>query len=160
LLGAVSDEAIENTPLTAAEQGEIAGELRELRDYVSRTYSLSGLQMRLLDERLDYLAAAASRVGRKDWLLMAAGLMLSYVLAAALSPEAARDILGTLLTSIGHILGAGPWGCPVARPGAPSCDVAPHRRGATRKPTPQKNSSVQVAGSTLMFSDLSPNGSS
>ncbi|MGC2373130.1 MAG: hypothetical protein WA484_04565 [Solirubrobacteraceae bacterium] len=112
LLGAVFDEATENTPLTSAEQEEITGQLRELRDYVSRTYSLSEAQTRLLEEKLDYLAAATSRVGRKDWLLMAAGLMLSYVLGAALPPEAARDILGTLLTSIGHILGGGPLGLP------------------------------------------------
>ncbi len=112
LLGAVFDEATENTPLTSAEQLAIAGQLRELRDYVSRTYSLSEAQTRLLEDKLDDLAAATGRVGRKDWLLMAAGLMLSYVLGAALPPEAARDILVTLLTSIGHILGSGPLGLP------------------------------------------------
>ena len=112
LLGAVFDEATENTPLTSAEQQAIAGQLRELRDYVSRTYSLSEAQTRLLEEKLDDLAAATGRVGRKDWLLMAAGLMLSYVLGAALPSEAARDILVTLLTSIGHILGSGPLGLP------------------------------------------------
>ena len=96
--------------LSPAEQEEIAEQLRELRQYVVRTYSLSGLQARLLEEKLDYLTAAASRVGRKDWLLMAAGLMLSYVMEAALPPEAARDILGMLLTSIGHILGRGHLG--------------------------------------------------
>jgi hypothetical protein len=112
LLGAVSDEAIENTPFTPAEQEDIAGQLRELRAYIGRTYSLSESQTRRLEEKLDYLAAAASRVGRKDWLLMAAGVMLSYVLAAALPPDAASDILRTLLTSIGHILGHGHLGLP------------------------------------------------
>jgi hypothetical protein len=112
LFQAATDEAIENTPFTSAEQEEIAGQLRELRDHVSRAHSPSESQMRLLDERLDYLAAAAGRVGRKDWLFMVAGVMLSYALEAALPPEAARDILGTLLTSIGHILGRGPLGLP------------------------------------------------
>lgn len=112
LLGTVSAKPVENTPFTSAEREEIAGQLRELREYVSRTYSLSRSQTRDLEERLDDLAAAASRVGRKDWLLMAAGLMLSYVLGAALPPEAASNILRTLLTSIGHILGRGPLGLP------------------------------------------------
>lgn len=112
LLGAVSDEAIENTPLTPAEQGEIEEQLRELKDYVNRTHSLSDPQTQLLEDRLNYLAAATRRVGRKDWLLLAAGVMLSYVLEAALPPEAARDILGTLLRSIGHILGGGPPALP------------------------------------------------
>jgi hypothetical protein len=112
LLGSISDEAIENSPFTVAEQEKIAGQLRELKDHVTRTYALSDGQTRLLEERFDYLAAAASRVGRKDWVLMAAGVLLGYVLTAALPPEAARDILGTLLTSIGHILGHGPLGLP------------------------------------------------
>jgi len=34
LLGAVSDEAVENTPFTSAEQDEIAEQLRKLRDVV------------------------------------------------------------------------------------------------------------------------------
>jgi hypothetical protein len=95
-----------------AEQEKIAGQLRELKDHVTRAYTLSDEQTRLLEDRFDYLAAAASRVGRKDWVLMAAGVLLGYVLTAALPPEAARDILGTLLTSIGHILGHGPLGLP------------------------------------------------
>jgi hypothetical protein len=114
LLAAVSDEAIENTPFTPAEREEIAGQLRELKDYLSRAHSLSAAQVRLLDERLDYLVDAAGRVGRKDWFLMAAGVMFSYVLAAALPPDSATHILGTLLTSIGHIL----WGGPLRLPGS------------------------------------------
>jgi hypothetical protein len=117
LLGSVSDESIENTPFTAAEQEEIAEQLKELRDHVSLTYSLSEPQVRLLEEKLDNLAAAAGRVGRKDWLLMAAGVMLGYVLTAALPPEAAREVLGTLITSIGHVTGHGPLGLPGPRSG-------------------------------------------
>ena len=109
-LGAISDEAIANTPLSPAEQEEIAERLGELRRYVVTTYSLSGLQAGRLEERLDFLAAAASRDGRKDWLLMAAGVVLSFVLGAAFPPETVRDILGTILISIEHILGRGPLG--------------------------------------------------
>jgi hypothetical protein len=68
--------------------------------------------MRALEGRLEYLAAAAGRLGRKDWLLMAAGVVFSYVLPVGLPPEAAKDILGTLLQSIGHIIGGGPLGLP------------------------------------------------
>lgn len=112
LLASVSDEAVENTPFTAGERDEIAEQLRELKNYIMRTHELSDEQVRLLDERLAYLADAAKRVGRKDWFLMASGAMLSYVLAAALPPDAATHVLGTLLTSIGHFLWGGhlPWG--------------------------------------------------
>jgi hypothetical protein len=112
LFVAISDEATENTPFTTTEQEEIADQLGELKEYMARAYSLSEAQTRLLEERLDYLAAAAGRVGRKDWFLLAAGVMLGYVLTAAIPPEAVRDILGTLLTSIEHISGGGPPGLP------------------------------------------------
>ncbi len=112
LLATISDEAIDNTSFTPEEREEIAGQLRELRDYVTRTHSLSAAQARLLDEKLVYLVDASRRVGRKDWLLMAAGVMLSFVLGAALPPDAVSDVLATLLTSIGHVLGHGPLGLP------------------------------------------------
>jgi hypothetical protein len=123
LLAAVSDESIENTPFNSAEQDEIAGQLRGLKDYLSRAHSLSEAQIRLLDERLDYLVNAAGRVGRKDWFLMAAGMILSYVLAAALPAIAVRHIRATLLRSIGHIL----WGGRLGLPGG---------QAATRSRTP------------------------
>lgn len=112
LFAAVSDEALGNTPLTTAEQEDIARRLRELKAFIGGTYSLSELQARRLEEKLDYLTAAASRVGRKDWLFLAAGVMLSYFVEVALPSEAARGILKTLLTSIGNILGGGPLSLP------------------------------------------------
>ena len=119
LVAAVSDQANDNTPFTAAEREEIAEQLRELKDHLGRVHSLSEEQARLLDERIAYLVDAASRVGRKDWLLIAAGVIFSYVLAAALPPDSATHIVGTLLTSIGHILWGGhpPWGGPLGLPG-------------------------------------------
>jgi hypothetical protein len=112
LFGPVSDDAMGNTSLTTAEQKDIAGKLRELKDYISRTYSLSELQTQRLEEKFDYLTAAASRVGRKDWLFLAAGVMVSYFVEMALPPEVAKGILKTLLASIGNILGSGPLGLP------------------------------------------------
>jgi hypothetical protein len=107
LLGLVSDEAIDNTPFSAAEQEELARELRTLSDQLRRTYSLSNEQVRLLDESLDYLVDAARRgVGRKDWLLMLTGVLLTYGLTAALPPAAAAHIFALLVKIVGHFLHA------------------------------------------------------
>ena len=108
LLAAASDEAIENTPFSVPEQEQIAGQIRDIKDYLIRTHALSEAQAK----RLDYLIDASGRVGRKDWFLMAASVILGYVVTAALSPAAAVHVLGTLLSSVGHILGAGPLGLP------------------------------------------------
>jgi hypothetical protein len=112
LVGAVSDEASDNTQFTPAEREELERRLREWTDYVARTYELSEEQIRLLEARVDYLAEAAGRVGKKDWAFLAVGVILGYVLPAALPPEAAKDILVTLFTSIGHMVGQSPLGLP------------------------------------------------
>lgn len=65
------------------------------------------MQTRALGERLEYLSKAATRLGRKDWLLLAGGVILSYALEAALPPAASSDVLHALLSSIGDILGRG-----------------------------------------------------
>jgi hypothetical protein len=63
--------------------------------------------MRALDEKLDYLADAARRLGRKDWLNVCTGAILGYVLTASLPPESAHDMLLGLARAIGHF-----WGLP------------------------------------------------
>ena len=57
--------------------------------------------MQALDEKIDYLVKASSRLGRKDWLNIFIGVSLPFVLAAALAPEAARALFLTFLRSIG-----------------------------------------------------------
>jgi hypothetical protein len=107
LLGVISGDITENTPFTPDEQSEIAARLQALAEHARRTYSLSAAQMRTLDEKLDYLADAARRLGRKDWLNVCAGAILGYVLTASLPPESARDMLLGLARAIGHL-----WGLP------------------------------------------------
>jgi hypothetical protein len=105
LLAAGPLEATENTPFTAEEQKEIAGQLRELAKQTKRTYSPSRAQMRLLDEKLDYLMAASGRIGRTDWRGVFVGVMLSFLLSTALPPESVRQILLPFLRGIGHLFG-------------------------------------------------------
>ena len=105
LLAAISDDAVGNTPFTDAEQQQIVQQLGELKEYVRRRHALPEHQTRLLDERLDYLVDATKRAGRRDWLLMLGGVMLSYVLAVELPPEAAREVLNAFLLGIARILG-------------------------------------------------------
>ncbi len=105
LFGADSGDVAENRPFTQAEQNEIAARLQALAEHARRTYSLSAAQMRALDTKLDYLADAARRLGRKDWLNVCAGAVFGYILDASLSPEAARGMLSALIRAIGHVYG-------------------------------------------------------
>jgi hypothetical protein len=55
LLGGTPYQANANTPFTPEEQKEIERRLREVEVDVRRTRSLSAEQMRVLDEKIDYL---------------------------------------------------------------------------------------------------------
>ena len=98
---------VENTPFTSDEQAEIAEHLRQTKEYVARTYSLSDAQMRHLEAQLDNIAAAAGRVGRKDWTLLVCGALLGTFVAGILPPEAVQDILRMTLDGLGYLLGPG-----------------------------------------------------
>ena len=45
-------------------------------------HSLSKAQRQVLEEKLDYLIDASARLGRKDWLIIFMGTILSFVLTA------------------------------------------------------------------------------
>jgi hypothetical protein len=105
LLVGASNKANENTPFTPEEQKEIVGQLQEMAEYAKRRYSLSGPEMQILNAKLDYLVRAAGRLGRIDWLNVFAGVILGFILTAAVPPESARHILLELLRAIGHLFG-------------------------------------------------------
>jgi hypothetical protein len=101
LLGAGSNKVTENTLFTPEEQREIAQRLNKLAKDVRQALSLSGAQMQVLDEKIDYLIEASNRLGRKDWLNNFIGVTFPFVLTAALAPEAARALFLTFLRAIG-----------------------------------------------------------
>jgi hypothetical protein len=73
LLSAASDSITENSPFTSFEQNQIADQLRVMVERAQRTYSLSAAQTKALNEKLDYVAEASHRLGRKDWFLLLLG---------------------------------------------------------------------------------------
>lgn len=98
-------EDVGNTPFTPEEQADIAEQLREIEEYVKKTYSLSTEQMSLVEARFNDLEAATSRIGRKDWLLMFLGVLFSLIASGLLPPEAVQHILGMAFDGLDHLLG-------------------------------------------------------
>ena len=103
-LAIASDDSVENTPFTPAEREEIAEHMKELKDYVSHTHSLSAVQTQLLGEQLDSLVDASPRVGRKDWRLLAAGVMFTCLIDSAIPPETARAIFLLVVRGVEQIV--------------------------------------------------------
>jgi len=104
LTGARYDE-VENTPFTSDEQAAIAERLQQTKQYVTRTYSLSDAQILHLEAKLDDIAAAAGRMGRKDWTLLVCGALLGAFVQGILPPEAVQDILRMTLDGLGYLFG-------------------------------------------------------
>jgi hypothetical protein len=100
-------EAAENTPFTPNEQAEIAKQLREIKEYVKKTYSLSSQQMSRVEARLDEAEAATRRIGRKDWLLLFFGVMFTVIVTALLPPEAVQHILTMARDGLDHLFDGG-----------------------------------------------------
>jgi hypothetical protein len=100
-------EDIENTPFSSDEQADIAAQLRQIKELVRNTYSLSEEQMRSVEAKLDNIEAAAGRIGRKDWLLLLYGSMFSVIVTELLPPGAVQSILEMALHGLAHLFDVG-----------------------------------------------------
>lgn len=103
LLAEARSADFSNTPFTPAEQTQIAGHLREIKEYVKKTYSLSAEQAARVEERFNDAEEASRRMGRKDWLLLFGGALLSLLLPAVVPPDAIHHILAATTQSLGHL---------------------------------------------------------
>jgi hypothetical protein len=104
-LGPADLKDAENTPFTAEEQREIAERLAEVKEYVRQTQVLTDAQFRVLNDRLDYLADAATRVPRIDWRNTLVGALVGQVLQGVLPPEAVRDVVGMIWRGLAQLFG-------------------------------------------------------
>jgi hypothetical protein len=107
LLTGAGYEDVENTPFTSDEQTEIVDQVRQIKAFVKRTYSISEVQTLSIEAKLDEIASAAGRVGRKDWLLLFGGVILSVIMADLLPREAVWNILAMALHGLDHLFGGG-----------------------------------------------------
>jgi hypothetical protein len=98
---------VENTSFTSAEQAAIAEQLRQIKELVKTTYALSDAQMLFLEAKLDDIGAAASRVGRKDWLLLFYGVMFTVIVTGLLPPEAVQHVILTAVQALEHLFDSG-----------------------------------------------------
>lgn len=99
---------IENTPFSPEEQKALHQKLDEIKNYVLATHNLSEEQAETLTKRFDYLKDSATRVGRKDWVVIALGIISGYYLQAALPPEALKDVIKLTWGLVSEFFGVGP----------------------------------------------------
>jgi hypothetical protein len=96
---------IENTPFSEGERAQISTQLREIKEYLRTTQSLSEAQLAMIDSRLSYLEEAAGRMGRVDWRNAFVGVMLGLVVEAVAPPDVVREVLALALRGLSHLFG-------------------------------------------------------
>lgn len=83
---------ISNEPFTTYQVEKILSGLNQVRAYLEEQRLGSEEQKRFVKERLNYLADAAKRQGRKDWVYTCIGVLVTITTALALSPEQAKTL--------------------------------------------------------------------
>lgn len=100
-------EEVGNAPFSSEELAEIAAQLRQITEYLNTAYALSEVQMLDLEAKLDDIAAAAGRMGRKDWALWVSGALLGAFVSGILPPEVVQHIIRMTVDGLGYLLGGG-----------------------------------------------------
>lgn len=100
-------EALGNTPFTSDELTQISRQLREIKNQIKETYSFGEDQLELIDARFDEAEEASRRMGRKDWLLLFGGVLLTLIVSGILTPEAVQHVLLHIAHGIGHLFSDG-----------------------------------------------------
>ena len=92
----------ENSHFSDSEQLIIQGGIKEIRSFILKT-NTTDEEMRLVGNKLDYLIESSKKVGRKDWILMLTGTLLSIATSLALGPATVKslsDIVGNVFREL------------------------------------------------------------
>ena len=95
-----------NEPFTAAERAQVVIFLQEIRQYIQPIPSVSSEQFAIVEGKLQYLQDASERLGRKDWLLLFLGVLLSTAAQINMQPSVFRDLLSFAGQVFQQILGS------------------------------------------------------
>jgi hypothetical protein len=95
---------ISNEPFTAYQVEKIVSGVNQVRAYLEEQGLASEEQKRFVNERLNYLADAAKRQGRKDWIYTSIGVLVTIATALALAPEQAKTLWYLIRDAIAGII--------------------------------------------------------
>ena len=92
-----------NAPFALDELAQIKSGLESIRVTMCARNDVEPEKLELLARKLDEIAAASQRMGRKDWAMFVAGSLTNVIVGAALAPEAARALLVATNSALGWV---------------------------------------------------------
>ncbi len=84
--GTKIDPEASNEPFAYHEVEKILAGIEQVKAYIEQHVETDEAQKKVVNDKLDYLAGAAKRQGRKDWIHTCIGVMMTLGVALALSP--------------------------------------------------------------------------
>jgi hypothetical protein len=97
-----------NALFTPVEQAEISTRVDHVKNVVQRENpELTAEQMTAIEQTLDEVKEATTRVGRKDWAMLANGALLSLIVNDVVPAHVVQSVFNMLITGIGHLFGIG-----------------------------------------------------
>ena len=95
--------AVASTLFTQAEQAEISTQIQEIKNYIRNNLSITNDQLSDIEAQLDEADEAASRINRKDWLLLFMGVMFTLIITGLIPSSAVQQIFEMTLHGLGHL---------------------------------------------------------
>ncbi len=107
ITGGLLDTDPQNTSFEQAEIARIGECMETVKEAVrQRSDLVRPEQMEFLGRKLDDLAAAATRMGRKDWINLAVGMLTNTIVGAALSSDAAKLVFRAAGAALSWVWGS------------------------------------------------------
>ncbi len=82
-----------NAQFSQDEQLKIGATLNEIKSYLERLQNFTDQQRSFIESNFNYLIDAASRVGRKDWVIILLGTLVSTAVSLAITPDNTHALL-------------------------------------------------------------------
>ena len=92
-----------NSPFTDYERRQIVAQLQAIKAQVGEQFELTSEQIAQVNERLDEVAEASERMGRKDWLIYFLGTITALIIAATITSGMGDHIFTTVIQGIAHM---------------------------------------------------------
>ena len=106
ITGGFSNEDATNAPFEPQELRRLKASLQKVRDAAAEREDLTPQQIDYVSRKLNEMAEAAERLGRKDWINLAVGTLTNVVVSAALNPEVAKFIFQAVGNALSWLVGS------------------------------------------------------
>lgn len=99
----IDSQDSENQNFAQDEILQIKNGIEAIRIAFSSRQDVSEEQFELLSKKLDEIATASERLGRKDWIMFVIGNLTNFAMGAALAPEAAKALITAFNSNLGWV---------------------------------------------------------